>query len=108
MKLKLAFLATLARAAGVAQAHSAAPGATKNEIVLGTIQDLSGPLASYCKQTRMGMQMRVDEANEMGGVHGRKILLLVEDDGYDPKKAVLATQKMVSQDAGIFAMVGHL
>jgi branched-chain amino acid transport system substrate-binding protein len=54
------------------------------------------------------MQLRVDEANEMGGVHGRKIKLLVEDDGYDPKKAVLAAQKMVSQDSGIFAMVGHL
>jgi branched-chain amino acid transport system substrate-binding protein len=80
----------------------------KSELVLGTIQDLSGPLASYGKQIRMGMQLRVDEANEMGGVHGRKIKLLVEDDGYDPKKAVLAAQKMVSQDSGIFAMVGHL
>jgi branched-chain amino acid transport system substrate-binding protein len=106
MKLKLAFLALLA-AAGTAGAQ-VAPGVTKNEIVLGTIQDLSGPLASYGKQIRMGMQMRVDEANEMGGVHGRKIRLLIEDDGYDPKKSVLATQKMVSQGGGIFAMVGHL
>ncbi|MEZ0307678.1 MAG: ABC transporter substrate-binding protein [Ramlibacter sp.] len=108
MKLKLAFLATLALAAGAAQAQSAAPGVGKNEIVLGTIQDLSGPLASYGKQIRMGMQMRVDEANEMGGVHGRKIKLLIEDDGYDPRKSVLATQKLVTQDNGIFAMVGHL
>jgi branched-chain amino acid transport system substrate-binding protein len=54
------------------------------------------------------MQMRVDEANEMGGVHGRKIKLLVEDDGYDPKRTVLATQKMVSQDGGVFAIVGRL
>src|SRR3954471_20874887 len=110
MKLKLAFLATLALAAGAthAQAQPAAPGVGKNEIVLGTVQDLSGPLASYGKQIRMGMQMRVDEANEMGGVNGRKIRLLIEDDGYDPKKAVLATQKLVTQDNGIFAMVGHL
>jgi branched-chain amino acid transport system substrate-binding protein len=106
MKLKLAFLALLA-AAGTAGAQ-VAPGVTKNEIVLGTIQDLSGPLASYGKQIRMGMQMRVDEANEMGGVHGRKIRLLIEDDGYDPKKSVLAAQKMVSQEPGIFAMVGHV
>jgi len=108
MKLKLAFLAVLALGAGIAQAQNAAPGVSKNEIVLGTIQDLSGPLASYGKQIRMGMQLRVDEANEMGGVHGRKIKLLIEDDGYDPKKSVLATQKMVGQDNGIFAMVGHL
>jgi branched-chain amino acid transport system substrate-binding protein len=108
MNLKLAFLAMVALTAGAAQAQSTAPGVGKNEIVLGTIQDLSGPLASYGKQIRMGMQMRVEEANEMGGVHGRKIKLLIEDDGYDPKKSVLATQKMVSQDPGIFAMVGHL
>src|SRR6185369_3262162 len=100
MKLKLAFLASLALAAALAQAQTAAPGVSKNEIVLGTIQDLSGPLASYGKQIRMGMQMRVDEANEMGGVHGRKIKLVIEDDGYDPKKAVLAAQKMVGQGEG--------
>ena len=108
MQLKHAFLAAAALAAVAAHAQNAAPGVTKTELVLGTIQDLSGPLASYGKQIRMGMQMRVDEANEMGGVHGRKIRLLVEDDGYDPKKSVLATQKMVSQEPGIFAMVGHL
>jgi branched-chain amino acid transport system substrate-binding protein len=108
MNIRYALLAPLALAAGLAQAQSTAPGVTRNEIVLGTIQDLSGPLASYGKQIRMGMQMRVDEANEMGGVHGRKIKLLIEDDGYDPKKSVLATQKMVSKDPGIFAMVGHL
>jgi branched-chain amino acid transport system substrate-binding protein len=108
MNLKLAFLATLALAAGAAHAQSAAPGVSKTEIVLGTTQDLSGPLAAFGKQIRMGMQMRVDEANEMGGVHGRKIKLLIEDDGYDPKKSVLATQKMVSQDGGVFAIVGRL
>jgi branched-chain amino acid transport system substrate-binding protein len=107
MKLQITTLALLAAAAAV-QAQSPAPGVSKNEIVLGTIQDLSGPLASYGKQIRMGMQMRVDEANEMGGVHGRKIRLLVEDDGYDPKKSVLAAQKLVTQDNGIFAVVGHV
>jgi branched-chain amino acid transport system substrate-binding protein len=101
-------LLALAMACGAAHAQSAAPGVTKNELVLGTILDQSGPLAGYGKQIRLGMQMRVDEANEMGGVHGRKIKLLIEDDGYDPKKAVLAAQKMVGQDNGIFAMVGHL
>jgi branched-chain amino acid transport system substrate-binding protein len=108
MKLKLAFLAALALSAGIAQAQSAAPGVSKNEIVLGTILDQSGPLASYGKQYRMGLQLRVDEANEMGGVHGRKIKLLVEDDNYDPKKSVLATQKLMGQDNGIFAVIGRM
>ena len=100
----LALTCTLA-AAGVAAAPS--QGVSKDQITLGTIQDLSGPAASLGKQLRMGMQLRVDEVNEQGGVNGRKINLKVEDSGFDPKRAVLAAQKLVNQDK-IFAMVGHL
>ena len=82
-------------------------GVSKTEIVIGTIQDLSGPLAGYGKQARNGMQLRVDEINEQGGVHGRKLKLITEDSGYDPKKAVLAAQKLVNQDK-IFIMAGHI
>ena len=107
MKLKSTLtLALLAMAAVHASAQT--QGVSKNEIVLGSIQDLSGPLASLGKQVRYGMQLRVDELNEQsGGIHGRKIRLLIEDSQYDPKKAVLATQKLVNQDK-IFAMVGHI
>ena len=82
-------------------------GVTKTEILVGTIQDFSGPLAAYGKQARFGMQLRIDELNEQGGVHGRKLKLLSEDSGYDPKKAVLAAQKLVNQ-VKIFIMAGHL
>ena len=84
-----------------------AQGVSKNEIVVGSIQDLSGPLAGFGKQVRLGMMLRVDEINEQGGINGRKLKLLVEDSGYDPKKAVLAAQKLVNQDK-IFIMVGHI
>ncbi|GAA4343724.1 ABC transporter substrate-binding protein [Variovorax defluvii] len=96
--------------AAVALAGSGAfaqQGVTKDEIRIGTIQDLSGPLAGYGKQARNGMQLRVDELNEQGDVNGRKLKLLVEDSGYDPKKAVLAAQKLVNQDK-IFIMAGHI
>ena len=53
------------------------------------------------------MRMRVDEINAAGGIHGRKLRLVVEDHGYDPKKAVLAAQKMVQQDK-IFAALGSI
>jgi len=82
-------------------------GVTKNEILVGTIQDLSGPLAAYGKAARNGMLLRIDEINEQGGVNGRKLRLLAEDDGYDPKKAVLAAQKLVNQDK-VFIMAGHI
>jgi branched-chain amino acid transport system substrate-binding protein len=96
----------LALAAGLTGAQ-ASQGVSKNELVIGSIQDLSGPLAGFGKQLRAGMLLRVEEANEQGGLHGRKIKLLFEDSGYDPKKAVLAAQKLVNQDK-IFAMIGHL
>ena len=88
MKLKTALtLTALALAASVAGAQQ---GVSKDEIVLGSIQDLSGPLAGFGKQARLGMLLAVDEVNEQGGINGRKIKLIVEDSGYDPKKAVLA------------------
>ena len=106
MKIKTGIaLATLALGSSTALAQS--QGVSKTEILIGTIQDLSGPLAGYGKQARNGMQLRVDEVNEQGGVNGRKLKLLTEDDGYDPKKAVLAAQKLVNQDK-VFIMAGHL
>jgi len=98
--------ATLALAAPLVAAQ-ATQGVSKNEIVIATIQDLSGPVAIYGKQARNGIQLRVDEINEQGGIHGRKIKLLVEDNGYDPKKALLATQKLVTQDK-VFLIASHI
>jgi branched-chain amino acid transport system substrate-binding protein len=95
----------LAMSAGFAQAQN--QGVTKTEIVIGTIQDLSGPIAAFGKQTRNGMQLRVEEINEQGGINGRKIRLQIEDNAYDPRKAVLATQKLVNQDK-IFLLAGHI
>ena len=100
--LLAALLAVTAQAAMAQQ-----QGVTKDEILVGTILDLSGPLAAYGKDLRNGMNLRIAEANEQGGVNGRRIKLLIEDNGYDPKRAVLATQKLVTQDK-VFIMAGLL
>ncbi|MDO8375673.1 MAG: ABC transporter substrate-binding protein [Aquabacterium sp.] len=108
--MKLASLTVAALALfgmGAAQAQAPSQGVSKTEIVIGTIQDLSGPIAAFGKQSRNGMQLRVDEINEQGGINGRKLKLLVEDAGYDPKRAVLSAQKLVNQDK-IFLMAGHI
>jgi branched-chain amino acid transport system substrate-binding protein len=106
---KTLITAALALAAAQAFAQAKAPpqGVSKDEIVVGSIQDLSGPIAGFGKQVRNGMLLRVDEINEQGGINGRKLKLIVEDSAYDPKKAVLAAQKLVNQDK-IFIMVGHI
>ena len=105
--MKLTYLATILAAALIANAAMAQQGVTKNEILIGTIQDMSGPLASFGKQAKYGMQLRIDELNEQGSVHGRKLRLALEDSGYDPKKAVLGAQKLVNQDK-VFIMAGHV
>jgi ABC-type branched-subunit amino acid transport system substrate-binding protein len=53
------------------------------------------------------MKMAVEEINAAGGINGRKIKMVLEDSGYDPKRAVLASQKMVERDK-VFAMVGPM
>ena len=108
MKLHTVIAAAALLALGAGSALAQQQGVSKTEILIGTIQDMSGPLAGYGKQARNGMQLRIDELNEQqGSVHGRKLKLIAEDDGYDPKKAVLAAQKLVNQDK-VFIVAGHL
>jgi branched-chain amino acid transport system substrate-binding protein len=82
-------------------------GISANEIVIGTHQDLSGPIKVWGVPVSNGMKMAVEEINAAGGINGRKIKMILEDSGYDPKRAVLASQKMVERDK-IFAMVGPM
>ena len=82
-------------------------GISATEIVVGTHQDLSGPIKVWGVPVSNGMKMAAEEINAAGGIHGRKIKLILEDSGYDPKRAVLASQKMVERDK-VFAMVGPM
>jgi ABC-type branched-subunit amino acid transport system substrate-binding protein len=87
-------IATVAAAAGIAQAQTV----SDTEIVVGTHIDLSGPAAAGMPMLRNGMQMKIDEVNAAGGIHGRKIKLLVEDNGSQPQQAVRAVQKLIKSD----------
>jgi len=108
--LKAALLGSvfaLASAPAFAQTKTTNQGISATEIVVGTHQDLSGPIKGWGVPVSNGMKMAVDEVNAAGGINGRKIKLVVEDSGYDPKKAVLATQKMIEKDK-IFSMIGAM
>lgn len=86
-------------------AYAQAPqGITATEIVLGAHLDLTGPTAAGMDWLRTGMMMKVDEINEKGGIHGRKIRVIVEDNGFNPAKAVRAVEKLVGSDK-VFAIV---
>jgi len=88
-------------------AHAQSQGVSSNEILIGSIQDLSGPLAGFSKMAAAGMQMRADEINAKGGIHGRKLKVIVEDSAYNPTKAVQVAQKLVNQDK-VFVVAGSI
>lgn len=79
-------------------------GVTDSEIVLGTHTDVSGPVAIWGVGVVNGARMRFDEANEAGGVYGRRIRYVVEDSSYQLPKAVQAANKLINRD-NILAMV---
>ena len=92
-------IAPMILAAGASLCVSAAAqeirGVTPTEIRIGTQDDLSGPIVFWGQPMRNGKIMRVEEQNARGGVHGRKLVLIGEDNAYDPKKGVLAAQKLI-------------
>ena len=74
------------------------PGVTDEEILIGNIQDLSGPIKELGLLIPAGSQMYFDYINEQGGVNGRKIRMITEDHGYNPQKSVTAAKKLVEKD----------
>jgi branched-chain amino acid transport system substrate-binding protein len=92
---------------GPALAQKETRGVTPTEIVLGMHTDLSGPAATYGVSSSNAVKMRFDEANERGGINGRKIKLIVEDTQYQVPRAVQAGTKLINRDK-IFAMVAPL
>jgi ABC-type branched-subunit amino acid transport system substrate-binding protein len=92
---------------GFSPAVWAEVGVTDTEIVIGSHQDLSGPIAGWGIQVKMGLEMRAHEINEAGGIHGRKVRLIIEDNAYDPKKAIMVTNKMINRDK-VFMFIGNM
>lgn len=101
-----ALAASLALAAGAGHAQSVR-GVSKNEVVVGMHTDLSGPAASYGVTSSNAVRLRFDEINAQGGVHGRKLKLIVEDHQYQVPRAVQAANKLINRDK-IFLMAGAL
>lgn len=82
-------------------------GAGSNTIKIGTIQPISGPVSAYGTQSRDAIQMAVDEINAKGGVLGKQLQLVTEDDEATPDKAVNAFSKLVTKDK-VSGIVGCL
>lgn len=80
-----------------ALAHAGDEGVTPTEIRLGASQVLSGPLGPQTVQYGEGARLLFDAVNAGGGIHGRKISLTTLDDGFDPKRAVENSRKLIDE-----------
>ena len=105
LAIGLVVMMVVAVVVGVAMAQTR--GVSPTEIILGMHTDLSGPAATYGVSSSNAVKMRFDEANEKGGILGRKIKLIVEDTQYQVPRAVQAGTKLINRDH-IFAMVAPL
>jgi ABC-type branched-subunit amino acid transport system substrate-binding protein len=83
------------------------PGVSATEIRIGSSLALSGHASFLGRQTLLGAMSYLTAVNDRGGVHGRKITLLAEDDGYDPPRCVANTQKLIA-DEKVFALFGYV
>lgn len=73
-------------------------GVSPNEIRIGTSAVLTGPLGSQTREYVVGSQLYFDHVNKQGGVLGRKIAYKPLDDGFDVKRAVENTRKLIEED----------
>ena len=96
----------LAAPALISRAQAATRGVSDTEIIIGTMTDLSGVTAVQGVNNANAMRRAFDAANESGGIHGRKIRWVVEDNEYIVPKAVQAMNKLVNRD-NIFFAVGN-
>jgi branched-chain amino acid transport system substrate-binding protein len=80
-------------------------GVTADTIVFGQAAVLEGPASALGIGMRTGLQAAFDEVNAKGGVHGRKLKLISENDGYEPDRAIAATRKLIETEK-VFALIG--
>ncbi|MDP6614774.1 MAG: ABC transporter substrate-binding protein [Candidatus Marinimicrobia bacterium] len=78
--------------------RASAPGVSEDKILIGNVQDLSGPMKELGAVLPAGSNLYFKYINEQGGVHDRQIEMMVEDHQYNPQKAVAAAKKLIEKD----------
>src|SRR5271165_5325892 len=90
------------------QARADEPGLTPDSITLGAFGPITGPAAYIGLGGRDGANLAIKEINAAGGINGRKLAMVFEDDGHSPAKALAAVKKLIDQDQvfAIFCVAG--
>lgn len=85
-------------------APATGPGITESEVVFGVWTSLTGPTSEVGISTRDGLTIWANQLNAAGGVHGRKVRLIVYDDAASPQEALAAARRLIDQDR-VFALL---
>ena len=81
-------------------------GVTDTEIVIGTYTDLSGVTVAWGVNNSNAIRMAFDEINAKGGIHGRKIRYIVEDNQYQVPRSIQAANKLINRD-NVFLLIAN-
>jgi ABC-type branched-subunit amino acid transport system substrate-binding protein len=111
-------VATVPQAAGTGAASAvvAAPpapstppvqGVSPEGVVFGLAAPFSGPSKELGREMRVGLEAAFAQANEAGGIHGRKLTLIPEDDGLEPSRTPAALRSLWEKKK-VFALVGNV
>lgn len=105
MKKYLATASLLATVLLAGAPALAQQGITDTEIVIGDVEPLTGPPALLGVAASIGHKIAIAEANNAGGINGRKIKYVLEDDGYVTARTIQGVKKVIEVDKA-FAMLG--
>jgi branched-chain amino acid transport system substrate-binding protein len=97
-------LAALLAMVACGQTSSTQPATSTAPILIGQIASLTGPYQALGTQDKLGAALAVDEINKAGGVNGRQLQLLVEDDQTKADQGLIAYDKLVGE--GVVAVIG--
>jgi branched-chain amino acid transport system substrate-binding protein len=95
-------LAGLLSICALGGAH-AQQGVTDTEILIGDIVPMTGPPALLGVPHTIGVKLAVEEVNAAGGINGRKVRVIFEDDGYVPTRTIQGVRKLLTSDK-VFAL----
>ncbi len=83
------------------------PGVTDSEIIVGSSLALGGHAGYLGTQIHHGALALLHQINEQGGIHGRKVRIIAHDDGYDPPRCILNTQRLLTEEE-VFCLFNYV
>ena len=86
----------------------AVPAIAQDAYVVGLTGALTGPPSSTYAPAVDALRIYIDRVNAGGGVNGKKIKLILEDDGAQPSKAAANTKKLITQDNAVLVVNASL